>query len=125
MENKDKMLEQFFEQIKDGIAKEAVAALQDAYTDLLPYLSDEVEQNAACQASELVQSIIAGRFEWDESGKYIRIQSYREFNPTVRIAFTSFEYDSLRDRIIERMPKCPKDAKIEMLERQLRKYSRW
>jgi hypothetical protein len=125
MTDRIKMLEQFLERVKDDIAKEAINALQEAYSDMLPYISEDTEMNAAYQASDLVRNIIAGRFEWDESGEYINIQSVREYSPSVRIAFTSFEYDSLRDKIIERMSKCPKDAKIEMLERKLKECRKW
>ena len=125
MTDKTKMLEQFLERVKDGIAREAVVALEEAYSDMLPYISDDTESNAALQASDVVRNIIAGHFEWDESGEYISVKSARDYSPKIRLAFTAADYDSLRDKIIERMPKCPKDAKIEMLERQLKEYYKW
>lgn len=101
----------------DEFKKVADKTLTDVYVGLLPHALSDTKFNAELQAGDMVRDIIAGRFEWD--GDYIVIGA-REYSPRIRLAFTQSDYDSLRDAIIERMPKCPKDSKIEMLERQLK-----
>jgi hypothetical protein len=109
--------------MKADIKKAAEDAISDAYSDILPYIVSDTEMNAMCQAADIVQSIIAGRFEFD--GNYIVVEPAREFSPRVRLEFTTQKYDALRDAIIAKMPKCPKDAKIKQLEETINDMSNW
>jgi hypothetical protein len=115
-----KHVEEFAQKIRD----EAKEVLSDFESDILPYIDEDTIFNAQFQAVDIVESILAGDFEWD--GDYIIVSKAREFSPRVRIAFDKMKYDRLRDNIIAHMPKCPKDDKIAALEEELeRAYRRW
>lgn len=111
-------LDQKMTEFADMIRKAATDVLHDFESDVLPYVEEDTIANAMIQAEQIVKDIICGDFEWD--GDYIRVKPAREFSPSVRIKFSSANYDTLRDKIIERMPECPKDAKIKSLEAQLK-----
>ena len=112
-------LEERIKQIADLIRKQVAETLLDVESDILPYVEDDTASNAEIQAGEIVRNIIAGKFVFD--GDYIVIDNVRDMSPRVRLVFTSLDYDSIRDKIIERMQKCPKDAKIAALESQLKR----
>ncbi len=110
----NKILEGFAEQMA-SVAKDAIG---DCYSDILPYVLDDTDSNAMIQSACIVESLMAGQFDHD--GEYITVRHpHREFR--VQMKFTEFKYDALRDRIIERMATCPKDAKIAELEDRLRR----
>lgn len=111
-------LDQKIQEFADGLRKSAIEALFDVEAEVLPYVEHDTVCNAAIQAEDIVRNILEGRFEWN--GDYIVINGMRELTPRIRIAFTTFNYDTLRDKIIERMPECPKDAKIKALEDELK-----
>lgn len=112
-------LEQKIQEVSDMIRKSAVEALFDIEAEILPYVDHDTVCNAAIQAEEIVHKILEGRFDWD--GDYIVIKEMKELTPRIRIKFSDFKYDTLRDKIIERMPECPKDAKIKALEDELKR----
>lgn len=117
-------LEEKIKEIADQIRAKVSELLFDVESDVLPYIDEDTQMNASIQAEEIVKNILSGRFVFD--GDYIVVNNVREFSPRVRFAFTSLDYDNLRDKIIERMPKCPKDAKIAALEYQLKQsYDRY
>lgn len=118
MEYQEEILEAKLKEFAEKIRETAEETLGDLHCGLLPYVVDDSIMNAHVQVQDLLVNILAGRFEWD-GDNYIAVNSAREFSPRVRIEFSSFQYDALRDRIIERMPKCPKDAKIKELEDRL------
>ena len=107
------------ERLSEHIAEKADSAISDIYSDLVPYLEEDAATNAGIQAANIAEQIIAKNFDWD--GDYILVRSVREHSPRVRIKFSEHDYDNLRDAIIERMPECPKDAKIKNLEDRIRK----
>ena len=110
--------EQKIKEYAEAIRKQAQDLLGDIESDILPYIEEDTTYNAMYQAGDIVRKIIEGRFEWD--GHYIVIHSVRPLNPRIRLEFSACQYDTLRDKIIERMPACPKDAKIKALEDQLK-----
>ena len=112
-------LEERIKQVADLIRKQVAETLLDVESDILPYVADDTASNAEIQAGEIVRNIIAGKFVFD--GDYIVIDNVRDMSPRVRLVFTSLDYDSIRDKIIERMQKCPKDAKISSLESQIKR----
>ena len=111
-------LEEKIKEIADHVRSQVSALLFDVESDVLPYIDEDTAMNAAIQAQDIVKNILSGNFIFD--GDHIVVNNTREFAPRVRFAFTSLDYDNLRDKIIERMPKCPKDAKIAALESQLK-----
>ena len=112
-------LEEKIKQVADLIRKQVAETLLDVESDILPYVEDDTASNAEIQAGEIVRNIIAGKFVFD--GDYIVIDNVRDMSPRVRLVFTSLDYDSIRDKIIERMQKCPKDAKISSLESKIKR----
>lgn len=114
----EKELVEHLKRFTDEFKKVAEGVLGDAYCGILPYVLDDTVLNSKAQAEDMVRDIIAGNFDWD--GDYIVI-SAREFSPRIRISFNAIMYDSMRDALIERMPKCPKDAKIAALEDALKR----
>ena len=117
-------LEEKIKEVADHIRLQVSELLFDVESDVLPYIDEDTEMNASTQAQNIVMNILQGNFIFD--GDYIVVNNVREFAPRVRFEFTSLEYDKLRDKIIERMPKCPKDAKIAALESQLKQsYGRY
>jgi len=119
-----KTVDDAIKEFAEKIRQQAKETLEDFETDLLPYVEEDTIMNAMIQAEDIVRNIVKGNFVWE--GDYIRIQGVREYSPSVRIAFSHGQYDQLRDKIIERMPKCPKDAKIAQLEKDLENaYRRW
>ena len=102
------------EEMKIKIKLAAHDVLDDVYSDILPYILEDTMFNAKIQSEEIILKIIAGDFSFD--GDYAVIDSPRNINPKIRIKFTASQYDRVRDAIIERMPTCPKDAKIKELE---------
>ena len=100
------------------IRKQAVELLQDIEVEVMPYVEDDTISNAMIQAEDIVKSILEGRFQWD--GDYIVIEGMRELTPRLCLRFTQSKWDMLRDKLIERMPACPKDAKIAALEDELK-----
>ncbi len=111
-------LDDKLKEIACEIRRVAMEALSDIEVDILPYVESDTFENVAIQTEQIVQNILAGRFVFD--GDYIHVNAVREGSPRVRLAFTAHNYDTLRDKIIERMPKCPKDAKIAALELRLK-----
>ena len=107
MKTIEEVLQERLQSLAKDVRKSADEALDDLTSDILPYLM-----------AEAVRKIISGEFQW--YGDYILINPVREFSPSVRIAFSTMTYDKLRDKIIEGMPKCPKDAKIASLEEELK-----
>lgn len=107
------LLAGFTEQVKAA----ADEAISEAECKILPYVLEDTQMNAVFQAQDIVESIMEGNFDHD--GEYISI-SHPRFNSRIRMRFSDFSYDTLRDRIIERMATCPKDAKIAQLEAQLK-----
>lgn len=99
------------------IRKQAVELLQDIEVEVMPYVEDDTIGNAMIQAEDIVKNILEGRFQWD--GDYIVIEGMRELTPRICIRFNQSQWDMLRDKLIERMPACPKDAKIAALEDEL------
>ncbi len=119
----EKELGSHLERFTAEFKKVAEGVLGEAYCNLLPYVLDDTLVNAKIQAEEIARDLISGRFKWD--GDYV-IVGEREYAPRIRIKFSSCQYDSMRDAIIERMPSCPKDAKIAALEDELRRvYERY
>lgn len=117
-------LEEKIKEVADRIRLQVSELLFDVESDVLPYIDEDTAMNASIQAQDIVKNILSGNFIFD--GDYIVVNNVREFAPRVRFEFTSMEYDNLRDRIIERMTKCPKDAKIAALEHQLKQsYGRY
>ena len=117
-------LEEKIKELADRVRLQVSELLIDVESDVLPYLDEDTAMNASIQAQDIVKNILSGNFIFD--GDYIVVNNVREFAPRVRFAFTSLDYDNLRDKIIERMPKCPKDAKIAALEYQLKQsYDRY
>lgn len=113
----DEVLGQTLDRVKENLKTIIDDEVTDIYCGLLPYVSNDVVSNAMLQAEDLFHNVITGDFKWD--GDYIVIAPARTFSPRVRMAMTHQLYDSLRDALIEHMPTCPKDAKIEALEREL------
>jgi len=99
--------------IKDAVA----GAIDDCHVELMPYLVDDAQANAAIQAGDLIRLIAEGEFEFDDD--YAVVRHPRAGDARVRIQMTSSQYDSLRDNLIQRMPECPKDAKIRELESRI------
>ena len=119
-----KALEEKIKEVADDIRSQVSKVLSDVESDVLPYIEQDTVMNASIQAQDIVKNILSGNFIFD--GDYIVVENVREFTPSVLFAFTSNDYDKLRDTIIERMPKCPKDAKIAALESQLKRaYERY
>ena len=117
-------LEEKIKEVADQIRSQVSNVLSDVESDVLPYIEQDTEMNASIQAQDIVKNILSGNFVFD--GDYIVVNNVREFAPRVNFAFTTHDYDKLRDNIIERMPKCPKDAKIAALESQLKRaYERY
>ena len=117
-------LEEKIKEIADRVRLQVSELLLDVESDVLPYIDEDTAMNASIQAQDIVTNILTGNFIFD--GDYIVVNNVREFAPRVRFVFTSLDYDNLRDKIIERMPKCPKDAKIAALQSQLkRSYDRY
>lgn len=112
-------LDEKIKEVADKIRKQVEEALFDVECEVLPYIEQDTVANAYYQAQEIVGNILEGRFEWD--GDYIVIGGMRELTPRIRINFIPYKYDKLRDKIIERMPSCPKDAKIAELEDELKR----
>lgn len=114
------VLREFTEKVRDA----ADEAIGDAEVRILPYVLEDTDANAMFQAEDIVRSLMGGNFEHD--GEYITVRHPR-CNTRIPMKFSDFNYDHLRDKLIERMVTCPKDAKIEMLERQLREAytNRW
>lgn len=100
------------------IRKQAVELLQDIEVEVMPYVEEDTIANAMIQAEDIVKCILEGRFQWD--GDYIVIEGMRELTPRICIRFNQSKWDNLRDKLIERMPACPKDAKIAALENELK-----
>ena len=100
------------------IRKQAVELLQDIEVEVMPYVEEDTIANAMIQAEDIVKCILEGRFQWD--GDYIVIEGMRELTPRICLRFNQSKWDSLRDKLIERMPACPKDAKIAALEDELK-----
>lgn len=115
--NLESELEKYFAEIKESTKRHVDEIIGNAYTNLLPYVVDDTDTNAGIQAQDIVNQLLSGNFIFD--GDYAVVSGVREYAPRIRIAFTAANYDSLRDRIIERMPRCPKDKKIEQLENEI------
>ena len=118
MKTIEEVLQERLQSLAKDVRKSADEALDDLTSDILPYLMADTEMNIELYVAEAVRKIISGEFQWD--GDYIRINPVREFSPSIRIAFSTMVYDKLRDKIIEGVPKCPKDAKIASLEEELK-----
>lgn len=117
-------LDNKIKEVAESIRKQVTEALFDVECEILPYVEEDTIANAMLQAEEIVRNILEGSFDWD--GDYIVIRDMRELTPRIRIAFSTHDWDALRDRIIERMPECPKDAKIASLEASLKRaYDRY
>lgn len=114
----EQQLEKYFLQIKERMYKVAEEAIGEVYCHLLPYVTEDALANAQHQAEDIVRQIASGNFKFE--GDYAVIEGVREFSPRVRIAMTANKYNAVRDALIERMPKCPKDDKIQALENELK-----
>ena len=101
------------------IRKQAVELLQDIEVEVMPYVEEDTICNAMIQAEDIVKNILNGRFQWD--GDYILIEGVREMTPRISMKFNQSMWDAMRDNLIERMPACPKDAKIAALEDELKR----
>lgn len=112
-------LDNKIKEVADSIRRQVAAALSDVECEVLPYVEEDTIANAMFQAGDIVRNILEGRFDWD--GDYIVIRDMRELTPRIRLEFSPHDWDALRDKIIERMPACPKDAKIAALEAQLKR----
>lgn len=116
-DNQKEILQDLLAGFKEQVKAAADEAISEAECKILPYVLEDTQMNAVLQAQDIVESIMAGNFDHD--GEYISI-SHPRFNSRIRMKFSDFSYDKLRDRIIERMSTCPKDAKIAQLEAQLK-----
>lgn len=114
------VLREFTEKVKDA----ADEAIGEAEVRILPYVLEDTDANAMFQAQDIVRALMEGDFEHD--GEWLIVRHPR-CTTRIPMNFSDFSYDHLRDKLIERMAKCPKDAKIERLERQLRESytNRW
>ncbi len=113
MDKVEKKIQEYAEMIR----KQSVELLQDIEVEVMPYVEEDTIANAMIQAQDIVKAILEGRFKWD--GDYIVIHGVRELTPRLLMKFSQSKWDSMRDNLIERMPACPKDAKIAALEEEL------
>lgn len=116
-DNQKEILQALLAGFKEQVTAAAEEAISEAECKILPYVLEDTQMNAMFQAHDIVEAIMEGDFEHD--GEYISIRHPR-FNTRIRMNFSELHYDALRDRIIERMATCPKDAKIAHLEAQLK-----
>ena len=121
---KKEILSEVLREFTEKARSAADEAIGEAEVRILPYVLEDTDANAMFQAEDIVRSLMEGNFEHD--GEWITVRHPR-CNTRIPMEFSDFSYDPLRDKLIERMVTCPKDAKIESLERQLRESytNRW
>lgn len=116
-EQQQRILSEMIAGFSEQVKKSADEAISEAECKILPYVLQDTEMNAMIQAQEIVEMILAGKFDHD--GEWIKMHHPRHIS-SIRMKFSEMKYDTLRDRIIERMTTCPKDAKIAALELELK-----
>lgn len=102
-----------FTQVLEQAAKEAITKVSDNY---LPYISEDTECNVEHRTTEVIKKLLNGEFTVDSDG-YLTVEQPHTF---IRIAVTNYRWDKFRTELVKLMPKCPKDAEIEMLRETLR-----
>lgn len=118
-ELQEKLLAEFMVKAKEQLNSIVNGIMGDFYSEHLPYVLEDTEFNAQARAEDIVKQIASGNFE--REGDYVRVKHPTGgYQTSLRIAMTDYQYDHLRDNLIKSMPKCPKDAKIEALQRQLK-----
>lgn len=121
-ESQQQILESIIKDFSGKVKDAADEAITGAECVILPYVLDDTIANAMFQAQDIVEMIMAGNFEHD--GEYITVKHPRG-DARIRMKFSEhLQYDTLRDRLIERMTTCPKDARIKMLEHSLQESYR-
>lgn len=103
--------QEMMEQFKVEASKVVAEHTDRIYFEMLPFIGDDVEQNAILRASDIVNAIIRGNFTI-EDGKI----SYGGW----RTSLTSCDHDRLVDILAERCADEAAKKKIERLERQLK-----
>lgn len=103
------------QKMHEGIEKSIREACERIHSEIIPYINDDTEFNAAHRAGDIVNSIIKGEFEVSDSGD-ITCQGWR-------LRLTSSDYDKAVDALASKAGDAAKDKKIERLENRIKEMS--
>lgn len=117
--NKEELFQKFcekelekFTKVLRGAAEEAISVISHDY---LPHLGTDTETNVEYRVDEVLRKLLNGDYTVEDG--YLRVD---EPYVSLNIKVTSYHWDKFRNELIKLMPKCPKDAEIEMLRETLR-----
>lgn len=112
MKNAEKLFNELVEKFKVDAQKAVDEAIDSVHGDLVPYINEDTEHNAAYRARDIVRSIVSDNGRCELDGDSIQFDGWS-------IPMTSFDYDRFVDKLASVAGDKAKDLKIERLERQI------
>ena len=112
MKDAELKFNEIVEQFKESTKNAMQVALDSIHSEMVPYLNEDTEHNAACIANDIVREIISGNSKCELDGNSVKFRGWS-------VSLSSSDHDRLVDKLAAVAGDKAKDLKIERLERQL------
>ncbi len=117
MTNTEEKMTLIINEFKSNLSRIAEDAISDVYMDVLPHVESDTFMNVQYRSNEVVKNMLSGAFKRVDENTVSVVDGN---NIAVEIKITDDKWDSIRRKLIEVMPSCPKDLEIESLKNQIR-----